>query len=114
MIVLHGLFDLRSGVSVADFRSAFQAFHEHLKEERLVTSARFMKHEPHAGYDSRPPRTEFYIAMEFVDRAQAERCWFYVGSGDEPLHSLHVAMNRLVQRASFFFYNDVWQDIGQR
>lgn len=110
MIVLHGLFDLRLGVSVEDFRSAFQAFHGHLRTKHFVRSARFMRHEPHGGYDSSPPKTAFYIAMEFVDREQAERCWSYVEADREPLHTLHSSMNKLVQTARFFFYSDVWSD----
>ena len=107
MILLHGLFDLRPGASEEEFRAAFQAFHDHLKSKRLAISARFMRHEPRFGYDARPPETEFYIAIEFVDREQAERCWSCVEAADEPLHTLHSCVNRLIQKASFFLYSDV-------
>lgn len=107
MVLLHGLFDLRPDASEEEFRSAFQAFHGHLRSKRLVSSARFMRHEPHYGYDSRPPETNFYIAIEFVDMKQAERCWSYVEADDEPLHALHSRMNSLVRTTSFFLYKDV-------
>lgn len=108
MILLHGLFDLRPEASEEEFRAAFRAFHDHLRSERLATSARFMRHEPHAGYNARPPQTEFYIAIEFVDKEQAERCWTSVEAADEPLHILHARVNRLIQKASFFLYCDVY------
>ncbi len=108
MILLHGLFDLRPKPSDAQFRAAFPAFHDHLRSERLAVSARFMRHEPHSEYNARPPEMEFYIAIEFVDKEQAERCWSYVEASDEPLHTLHSRVNRLIQKASFFLYSDVY------
>ena len=107
MILLHGFFDLRPNVDEDRFRAAFHAFYDHLRIEGLVTSARFMRREPHSGYDSTPPETQFYTAIEFRDMAQAERCWAYLEVNAEPVRSLHITMNRLIRSARFFLSRDI-------
>ncbi len=107
MFVLHGLFELKDGYGETDFRHAFDAFASHLQEQSLLRKWRFMRQEDHAGYNRRPPAKPFYIAMEFTDRAQSEACWDYVEKDEEPLKSLHRAMNRQVTNTSFFLCADV-------
>ena len=107
MIVLHGLFELKDGYLERDFRDAFDAFAQHLRDQSLLVEWRFMRQEEHEGYNRRPPETPHYIAMEFTDRTQSEACWDYVEKDEEPLKSLHRAMNRQVTNTRFFLCSDV-------
>lgn len=107
MIILHGLFELKEVYGEAEFRNAFDAFAKHLKEQSFLLGWRFMQQEVHEGYNRRPPETPYYIAMEFADRPQSEACWDYVEKDEEPVRSLHRAMNRQITNARFFLYSDV-------
>ena len=44
------------------------------------------------------------IEMDFPDQATAEACWNYVEADEEPLKSLHRAVNRSVIDAHFSLY----------
>ena len=105
-IIMHGLFDLKDDVEEAAFRQAFELFAEHLKDNRMVISSRFMRHQAHDGYNAREPLTEYYVSIEFEDMGQAEACWAYVQANDEPLKSLHSAVFSKVCNSSFFLSSD--------
>ncbi|WP_282604406.1 DUF6614 family protein [Pelagibius sp. Alg239-R121] len=107
MIVMHGLFGLKDDCDEVQFRDSFDAFSGHLKQLNLLITWRFMRQEPHDGYNRRPPEAPYYVSMEFLDNDQAEACWAYVEQDEEPLKSLHRAMNRQVQNTQFFLSSDV-------
>ncbi len=107
MIVLHGLFELKDGYGDTDFRDAFDAFANHLRNQSLLLEWRFMRQEAHEGYNRRPPEAPNYIALEFADKTQSEACWAYVENDEEPIRSLHRRMNRQITNASFFLCSDV-------
>ena len=104
MITMHGLFDLKPGVECGVFKTAFEAFCTHLREQGYVTRWSFMRRSPHSGYDRNAPETAFYVAVNFPDRARAEDCYRYVAVNQEPLRSLHVAMNSKIVPATTRFF----------
>ena len=107
MILLHGLFDLHDGVSEQELRQSFELFSGHLKEIRMVTAWRFMRHQEHEGFNARAPKTDYYVSVEFADMAHAEECWSYIEGTDEPMRSLHSAVFSKVRNTSFFLSSDV-------
>lgn len=106
MIIMHGLFDLNDAVDAKDFRQSFNRFADHLESMQMVTSARFMRHQEHDGYNAREPATEYYVAMEFLDLDHAQKCWDYIEEHQEPLESLHAAVFSKVRNSSFFLTAD--------
>jgi hypothetical protein len=107
MITMHGLFHLREQARDADFRAAYDAFGEHLRSLGYVVSWRFMRRSPHDGYDARPPEQPFYVSMDFPDIEAARACYRYVEADEEPLKTLHRAVNRKVHTTQFFLCEDI-------
>jgi hypothetical protein len=107
MIIMHGLFDLKDDVKEAEFRQSFDLFSEHLNAADMVLDCRFMRHQAHEGYNSRPPSTEYYVSMEFTDMNYAQRCWDYIEEHEEPLDSIHTAVFSKIQNFRFFLSRDV-------
>ena len=107
MVIMHGLFDLKPDCSHSQFKSAFDDFCAHLKQQKLLNSWRYMQRTPHDIYDARPPVTEFYVAMEFIDADQAEQSKDYVVNNQEPVSSLHLAVNSKVINTQFFLSEDI-------
>jgi hypothetical protein len=101
---MHGLFDLRPGIEAGDYRAAFEAFCQHLRQQGYVTGWSFMRRSPHAGYDRKPPETTFHVGIDFPDRSRAEDCFRYIAANQEPLRSLHIAMNAKVVTATTQFF----------
>jgi hypothetical protein len=110
MILLHGLFDLKDGVAEQEFRRCFDLFAEHMAATNGVQHSRFMRHEPHDGYNSDPPATKYYVAMEFPDMECAERCWTCIEKADEPTRSLHADVFSRIQDYRFFLTSDVQEE----
>ena len=104
---MHGLFDLVRSDGEAEFKAAFDRFAEHLCEQGLIRSWRFMRRLPHYGYDSTPPATRFHVSMDFDSRETAQRCWDYVEQDLPPVQRLHRAVNTSVTREVFFLCEDV-------
>jgi hypothetical protein len=104
MVTLHGLFDLKPGVAPDGYRAAFEAFCCHLRDQGYVAGWAFMRRSPHPGYDRDPPETAFAVSIDFPDRARAEACYRYVAADQEPLRTLHRAMNSKVVAATTRFF----------
>ena len=104
---MHGLFDLKSDYSSSQFKSAFDDFCAHLKQEGLLDSWCYMRRSPDNVYDARPPEMQFYVAMKFADRKQAENSKVYVTANQEPVKPLHQAVNSKVENTQFFLCEDV-------
>ena len=98
---MFGGFNLRDGNDLASFKSAYDAFCLHLKDQGYVTSWRVWKRAYHDGYDSNFPDVAVMIEMAFPDHAASLACWDYVESQSEPMHSLHLATNIQVKDTFF-------------
>ena len=104
MVTMHGLFDLKPGIDLQDYRNALEAFCRHLQAQGYVAGWSLMRRSPHPGYDRNPPETAYYVSIDFPDRAQAENCYRYVAANEEPLRSLHRTMNaKVVPTTTRFF-----------
>lgn len=106
-VTMYGIFALRDGCTADGFRTAFDAFSQHLKETGFLESWRFLVREPHSGYDARPPDVGFLVEMTFRDADQAERCYAYVEEDREPLQTLHRNVNRQSVDTHFALYREV-------
>jgi hypothetical protein len=104
MITMHGTFDLKDNVAARDFAEAFSAFCAHLQSKGFLTGWQFAERAPHSGYDRMPPETRYYVATDFPDSALAQQCYAYVAADEEPLKSLHKAVNSKVVRETTRFY----------
>ncbi len=107
MIIMHSLFDLDAACSDTDFQLNIDSFTRHLVEKNLLVSSRFMKRQAHPGYNADAPSAPYYLAMEFTDMEQAEICWTYIESDEEPVKTLHNAVKSCVRDSSFFLCRDV-------
>jgi len=104
MVTLHGLFDLKPGITPEVYRAAFEAFCRHLRDQGYVARWAFMRRSPHPGYDRAPPETTFHVSIDFPDRMTADECYRYVAADAEPLRSLHRSMNsKVVPTTTRFF-----------
>ena len=107
MITMHGLFDLKPEIELGAYRAAFEAFCRHLQEQGYVKQWRFMRRSSHPGYDRNSPETAYYVSIDFPDRVLAEACYRYVAADQEPLRSLHRAMNsKVVPTTTRFFLTE--------
>lgn len=104
---MFGAFNLRDGYDLASFKSVYDAFCQHLKDEGYVASWRIWERARHSGYDSGFPDVEIMIEMTFVDHAAALESWDYVESRSEPMHGLHFASNKQIRDAFFVLMNEV-------
>jgi len=108
MVTMHGLFDLKPGITADAYGAAFEAFCRHLKDQGYVADWRFMRRAPHQGYDRNPPGSGFYVSIDFPDREAAEECYRYVAADAEPLRTLHRTMNsKVVPTTTQFFLFEV-------
>ena len=112
MVILHTLFDLKAGVAEDDFRKALEDFCGHLQCEAYVLDWRWMRHYHPKGSQFRRPTQKYYVAFEFLGEAADERCYDYVAADEEPIRTLHRAMNSKVEPGSAMFF--VCKDISNR
>jgi hypothetical protein len=109
MVTMHGLFDLKPGITADAYGAAFEALCRHLKEQGYVADWRFMRRAPHRGYDRNPPEVGFYVSIDFPGRDKAEECYRYVAADAEPLRTLHRTMNSKVvpTTTQFFLFEEI-------
>jgi hypothetical protein len=101
--VLHGLFTLSDGVSEQEFLPAFESFYRHLHEKGYVSGYQIMRRQPLEGFGAPLPNFEYDIAIEFPSLEQDQACYEYVKKNEEPIRSLHRAMNSKVKPDAYFF-----------
>jgi hypothetical protein len=95
--VLHGLFTLSGGVSEQEFLPAFESFYRHLHEKGYVCGYHLMRRQPLEGFGAPLPSFDYSIAIEFPSLEQDQACYEYVKKNEEPIRSLHRAMNSKVK-----------------
>ena len=104
MVFLHALFDLKPGVTEGEFRRALEDFCGHLQMECYVIDWRWMRQIiPPGPAFPRPTQTQF-VVFEFLDQEAEQRCYDYVALNEEPIRTLHRAMNSKVERGSAMFF----------
>ena len=109
MVTMHGFFDLKQADAEAElaFKVAFDEFGDYLKVCDLITSYKAMRRSPNDNYDSRPPKTTYYISMDFVDLAQTQECWDFIEQHDQTSARLHRNVFSKIKEYSFFLSEDI-------
>jgi hypothetical protein len=102
--VFHGLFSLMEGVTEAEFLLAFDAFYSHLVERGYARSYRVLRRQPLEGFGNTLPPFEYLAEVEFPSLKEDQACYEYVKRNDEPVRSLHRAMNSKVRHGSEDFF----------
>ena len=102
--VFHSLFRLRDSVAEREFLAACEAFYRHLIEAGFARSYRIMRRQLLEGFGDTLPRFEYHGELEFADLDHDRRCDEYVRRNEEPVRSLHRAMNSKVGRGSADFF----------
>jgi hypothetical protein len=105
---LHGLFTLVAGVSEQEFLLAFEAFYGHLKEREFVRGYRMMRRQPLEGFGAALPDFDYHVEIEFLSLEQDQACFDYVKKNEEPIRSLHRALNSKVKRGEVYFFLDLY------
>jgi hypothetical protein len=104
MVILHALFDLKPEVVEGDFKKALEDFCRHLQTEGYLIDWRWMRQIVPNGPAFPRPTQKNFVVIEFLDEMAEERCYEYVAANDEPIRSLHRAMNSKVERKSAMFF----------
>jgi len=84
-----------------------EAFYSHLVEMGFARSYRLMRRVPLQGFGATLPSFEYHAEIEFPDLGEDEACYRYVQKDEEPVRSLHRAMNSKVQRGSADLFRGV-------
>jgi hypothetical protein len=101
---LHGLFVLADHATERAFLAAFVAFYGHLAELGFVSGYRIARRQPLDGFGSKLPHFDYHVEIAFPSLAHDQACYEYVRRNDEPVRSLHRAMNSQVRTGSADFF----------
>ena len=101
---LHGLFSLADDATEQAFLAAFHAFYGHLAEMGFVCGYRITRRQPLDGFGASLPAFAYHVEIAFPSPAHDQACYDYVRRNDEPVRSLHRAMNTQVKRGSADFF----------
>jgi hypothetical protein len=111
MDIYNAWFDLKVGVSDAEFFDRLRTYMDRLKDDGLMQGWRLMRRK--LGL-SAAAVGEFHLMMEFSDLAQLDRAFNRVGSRREPIESVHFGVNSQVQNVQFALYRDFPDSIRHR
>jgi hypothetical protein len=102
---------LKPGTRDTELSDRLGAYLGHLKEQGLIVGWRFTRRKLGLG-----PRElgEFHAMIEIRDMQQLDQAFARVASRSEPVEGLHVAVNSLVNDATFALYRDFPDPIRQR
>jgi hypothetical protein len=95
--------NLKPGVRDTEWVSALTRYLDALRSDGRLEGFRLLR----AKLGLKPSELrEFMIQLEFRDLAQLDRAFTVVGTRDEPIESLHHAVNSQVQDTLFALYRD--------
>jgi hypothetical protein len=103
-VSLHGVFSLADHAAESAFLTAFRAFYGHLSELGFVSGYRIARRQPLDGFGDKLPRFDYHVEIAFASSAHDQACYDYVKKDEEPVRSLHRAMNSQVRRGSADFF----------
>jgi Family of unknown function (DUF6614) len=102
--VFHSLFSLKEEVTEAEFLPAFEAFYGHLVTIGFAHCFRIMRRQSLDGFGKTLPDFEYHAELEFPSLTEDRACYEYVKKDEEPVRSLHRAVNSKVRRGSADFF----------
>ena len=102
-------FDLRSGVTIDEFRQSLDALTKHLQDIDLVHSTGPVgRRQRHPIMDTDSERDhEYFFIMSFRDRAQCDRAVDYIQPRQEPGNSIHEAVYSKIAEPVFICWEDL-------
>jgi hypothetical protein len=101
---LPGLFSLADGATEQSFLAAFHAFYGHPAEIGFVCGYHVTRHQPLGGFGAKLPAFAYHVEIAFPSPAHDQAWYDCVRRNDEPVRSLHRAMNTQVKRGSADFF----------
>ena len=101
--VFSGVFILRDGVSEAEFLPTILAFYQHLIDAGFARAYRVLRRLPLEGFGKTLPPFTYRGELQYPDSEQEDAAYAYVKKDEEPIRSLHRAMNSKVRREADFF-----------
>jgi hypothetical protein len=102
-VALNALFSLRKETTEEAFLSACGAFYQHLHDIGYARGYRCLKRLPLPGFGLRLPDFDYQMTIEFADAETEAACYDYVQANQEPVRSLHAAMNSKVAEGAQFY-----------
>ncbi|MDA5194701.1 DUF6614 family protein [Govanella unica] len=111
MDLYHVWCDLKDGESDTDFAEAISRFLGHMKEAQLIAGFRLMRRKlglAPAGLG------EFHIMIEIENLAQLDRAFGAAATREDPVETIHHAVNARVKTATFALYRDFPDDFRIR
>ena len=103
MDLYHIWFDLADGIRDTEVTDALSAYLEHLKEQDRIAGWRLSRRKLGLGLEGLP---EFHVILELRDLAQLDSAFRIVSGREEPVESLHHAVNSKIKNAKFALYRD--------
>jgi len=101
--VFSGVFELREGVSEEEFLPTLKAFFQHFIDQGFASEYLILKREVLNGFGKTLPAFTYRGAVIYRDMEREQAAYEYVKQNDEPVRSLHHAMNTKVKRNADFF-----------
>ncbi|MEM7667836.1 MAG: DUF6614 family protein [Pseudomonadota bacterium] len=105
---MHTTFDLRDGIDIASFQTAWDDFIVFLRAHDLVAgSSAIAKRRDDTPLDTDSARRHrYFVIMSFCDRAQSEAAWDMIAPRAAPSEQLHSSVLRMVDDPIFACWED--------
>tara|TARA_B100000586_G_scaffold239339_1_gene191538 strand:- start:606 stop:935 length:330 start_codon:yes stop_codon:yes gene_type:complete len=102
-------FNLKSGVSINDFKKSLVTLDKHLQDIDLIDSTGSIgRRQRHRIMDTDDERDhKYFFIMTFRDLSQCDRSIDYVYSEEEPGNSIHQAVWHKVDNPVFICWEDI-------
>lgn len=111
MDIYHIWCNLKPGQSDVAFAERVAGYLGHLRDEGLIAGWRLTRRK----LGLAPPELrEFHIMIEVKDLAQLDAAFQRVGARQEPIESVHFAVNSMASDVRFALYRDFPDAIRQR
>ena len=88
---------------VFEFLPTLKAFFEHFIDQGFAPEYLILKREVLDGFGKTPPAFTYPGALVYRDMEREQAAYEYVKQNDEPVRSLHHAMNTKVKQSADFF-----------
>ena len=103
LVSFSGIFALRDGVSEDEFLPRLHAFFQHFIDIGFATEYRIMRRVALDDFGKTLPPFAYRGELIYPDLEREQAAYEYVKQRSEQVHSLHVAMNSLVEPGADFF-----------
>ena len=102
-------FNLKPGITIDAFKQSLELLDQHLRDIDLVHStSRIGRRDHHPVMDTDSERNhEYFVIMNFRDRAQCDRSVQHIDSGEKPGSSMHRELWQQVSDPVFICWEDI-------